>query len=123
MNLKDIGPVAAEAMTHFFAQAHNQEVIEQLIQSGIHWPLAEAKTLDEAHPFYGKTLVLTGTLEHMGRDEAKAKLQALGARVSGSVSRKTDAVIAGRDPGSKVTKAEALGVRVLSEEEFLNLIK
>lgn len=123
MNLKDIGPVAAEAITHFFAQTHNQAVIEQLVQSGIHWPLVEAKTLDEAHPFYGKTLVLTGTLEHMSRDEAKAKLQSLGARVSSSVSRKTDAVIAGRDPGSKVTKAEALGVWVLSEEEFLNLTK
>ncbi len=122
MALKDIGPVAAEAITHFFAQAHNQEVIEKLIQSGIHWPVIEAKALDESHPLYGKTFVLTGTLEAMGRDEAKTKLQALGARVSGSVSRKTDAVIAGRDPGSKVTKAEALGVKILSEEDFLKII-
>lgn len=123
MNLKDIGPVAAEAITHFFDQAHNQEVIDNLIKYGVHWPVVEAKVLDETHFFYHKTLVLTGTLEHMSRDEAKATLQALGARVSGSVSRKTDAVIAGRDPGSKVTKAKALGVQVLSEEAFLQLIK
>jgi DNA ligase (NAD+) len=122
MNLNDIGPVAAEAMIHFFAQEHNQDVINKLITSGIHWPVVQPKVLDETHAFYGKTIVLTGTLEHMSRDEAKAKLQALGARVSGSVSRKTDAVIAGRDPGSKVTKAEALGVQVLSEDDFLSLI-
>ncbi|MCH9756213.1 MAG: NAD-dependent DNA ligase LigA [Gammaproteobacteria bacterium] len=123
MNLKDIGPVAAEAMTHFFAQTHNQEIIHNLIEYGVHWPVAQPKTLDETHPFYGKTLVITGTLKHMSRDEAKATLQALGARVSGSVSRKTDAVIAGQDPGSKVTKAEALGVNILTEEDFLALIK
>lgn len=123
MNLKDIGPVAAEAITHFFAQSHNQEVINQLIENGIHWPFVQQKELDETHCFYGKTLVLTGTLEQMSRDEAKAKLQSLGARVSGFVSRKTDAVIAGRDPGSKVTKAEALGVRVLSEEEFIEALR
>ncbi|MDX2346035.1 MAG: NAD-dependent DNA ligase LigA [Legionella sp.] len=122
MNLKDIGPVAAEAITHFFAQAHNQAVIHKLVERGIHWPVIEPKVVDTAHAFYGKTFVLTGTLEHMSRDEAKAKLQALGARVSGSVSRKTDAVIAGRDPGSKVTKAEALGVKILSEKDFLSLV-
>jgi len=118
MNLDDIGPVAAEAITHFFAQTHNKDVINKLIDCGIHWPEAEVQVVDEAHVFYGKTLVLTGTFESMGREEAKAKLIALGARVSGSVSAKTYAVIAGRDPGSKVTKAEALGVKVLSEDDL-----
>ena len=118
MGLDDIGPVAAEAITHFFAQTHNKDVITKLIACGINWPEAEVVVVDEAHEFYGKTLVLTGTFENMGREEAKAKLIALGARVSGSVSAKTYAVIAGRDPGSKVTKAEALGVRVLSEDDL-----
>ena len=118
MSLDDIGPVAAEAITHFFAQTHNKDVINKLIDCGIHWPEAEVAVLDEAHAFYGKTLVLTGTFESMGREEAKAKLIALGARVSGSVSAKTYAVIAGRDPGSKVTKAEGLGVKVLSEDDL-----
>ncbi len=122
MTLKDIGPVAAEAITQFFAQAHNEEVIQKLMQCGIHWPTVQTTTHDKAHPFYDKTLVLTGTLDSMSRDEAKAKLQALGARVSGSVSRKTDAVIAGRDPGSKVSKAESLGVQVLSEKNFLDAL-
>ncbi|NCT56501.1 MAG: NAD-dependent DNA ligase LigA [Legionella sp.] len=123
MNLDDIGPVAAEAITHFFAQAHNQDVIQKLIASGITWPEVDVMVVDEAHIFYGKTLVLTGTFESMGREEAKAKLIALGARVSGSVSAKTYAVIAGRDPGSKVTKAEGLGVRILSENDLIKAIK
>ena len=79
--------------------------------------------MQKSHIFYGKTLVLTGTFESMGREEAKAKLIALGARVSGSVSAKTYAVIAGRDPGSKVTKAEGLGVRILSENDLIKAIK
>ncbi|MDF1827536.1 MAG: NAD-dependent DNA ligase LigA [Legionellaceae bacterium] len=122
MRLDDIGPVAAEAITHFFAQTHNKEVITKLIACGITWPEAEVIEVDETHAFYGKTLVLTGTFESMGREEAKAKLIALGARVSGSVSAKTYAVIAGRDPGSKVTKAEGLGVRVLSEDDLLRAL-
>jgi len=122
MKLDDIGPVAAEAITHFFAQAHNKDVINKLIDGGIYWPDADVVVVDEAHAFYGKTLVLTGTFENMGREEAKAKLIALGARVSGSVSAKTYAVIAGRDPGSKVTKAEALGVSVLSEDELMKAL-
>ena len=122
MKLDDIGPVAAEAITYFFAQAHNIDVINKLIVSGIHWPEVEVGLLDEAHAFYGKTLVLTGTFDSMSREEAKAKLIALGARVSGSVSAKTYAVIAGRDPGSKVTKAEALGVSVLSEDDLMKAL-
>jgi len=122
MNLDDIGPVVAGAITHFFAQKHNKDVIKKLIACGIHWPESELNTLDEAHVFYGKTLVLTGTFENMGREEVKAKLIALGARVSSSVSTKTYAVIAGRDPGSKINKAEALGVSVLSEDDLMKAL-
>ncbi|KTD08884.1 DNA ligase [Legionella hackeliae] len=122
MELKDIGPVCAYHVVHFFAQAHNVDVINKLIAYGVHWPQEERKQLDEQHPFFGKTLVLTGTLTSMGREDAKARLLALGAKVSGSVSKKTDYVIAGSEAGSKLDKALEFGVRVLNEEEFLVLL-
>lgn len=117
--LQDIGPIAAAHIMHFFAQAHNLEVIDRLIALGVHWPAKEIKSVDIGHPFYGKTMVLTGTLTHFSRDEAKAKLLALGAKVAGSVSAKTDYVVAGTEAGSKLTKATELGVKVLDEAEFL----
>ncbi|ETO93505.1 NAD-dependent DNA ligase LigA [Legionella oakridgensis] len=120
--LKDIGPVVASHVVHFFAQTHNMEVIHKLLDYGVHWPVEERKKIDTHHPLYDKTVVLTGTLTAMSRDEAKSRLVALGARVSGSVSAKTDYVIAGEDPGSKLNKATALGVRVLSEDELLNMM-
>lgn len=120
LSLKDIGPVAANNVIHFFAQSHNVDVINQLIQYGVHWPIAEKTEANTQNPFYGKTVVLTGTLTQMGREEAKAKLLALGAQVTGSVSKKTDYVIAGADAGSKYTKAIELGVTLLTEEEFIN---
>jgi DNA ligase (NAD+) len=119
MSLKDIGPVAADNVLHFFAQAHNRWVIEALIAHGVHWPKTEKKNINPAHPFFGKTIVLTGTLSIMGREGAKAKLLGLGAIVSGSVSKKTDFVIVGEDAGSKYQKALELGVAVLTEEEFV----
>ena len=122
MTLKDIGPIAADYVVHFFAQAHNRQVIQQLIARGVNWPITEKAVVDTQHPFYGKTLVLTGSLSSMGREEAKAKLLSLGAQVSGSVSKKTDYVIAGADPGSKYTKAIDLGVPVLTEENFVQLL-
>ncbi|GGI78933.1 NAD-dependent DNA ligase LigA [Legionella impletisoli] len=122
MALKDIGPVVAEHVVHFFAQDHNLEVIDKLLQYGVHWPTPEEKPVDESHPFYGKTVVLTGSLSSMSRDEAKAKLTARGAKVTGSVSAKTDYLIAGVDPGSKYTKASELGVPILNEDEFLELL-
>ncbi|KTD18899.1 NAD-dependent DNA ligase LigA [Legionella jordanis] len=122
MTLKDIGPVCAYHVVHFFAQAHNCDVIDRLISYGVHWPKEEKKTFNQEHPLYGKTLVLTGTLNSMGREEAKARLLALGAKVSGSVSKKTDFVIAGAEAGSKLDKANELGVRVLNEEEFIALL-
>jgi DNA ligase (NAD+) len=120
--LKDIGPVAADYVLHFLAEPHNLQVIHQLIERGVHWPIAETLQIDTQNPFYGKTVVLTGTLTAMGREDAKAKLLALGAKVSGSVSKKTDYVIAGADAGSKYTKALELGVLVLSEEDFVRMM-
>ncbi|MBA2656059.1 MAG: NAD-dependent DNA ligase LigA [Tatlockia sp.] len=122
MKLRDIGPVVAQHIVYFFAQAHNVAVIEKLLEYGVNWPAEKIKKLDETHPFYNKTLVLTGSLAAWGRDEAKAALLAVGAKVTGSVSAKTDFVIAGAEAGSKLEKARALGVRVLSEEEFLILL-
>ncbi len=108
----DVGPAVAAHVCHFFAEKRNEEVIRKLREAGVHWP--EAKPQGEG-PLKGSTYVLTGTLEHRTRDEAKAALEALGARVSGSVSKKTTAVIAGRDAGSKLDKAEKLGVEILDE--------
>ena len=122
MELRDIGPVAATYTMHFFAQQHNIDVIEKLLAYGVHWPKAEIVQKDEQHPFYDKTMVLTGSLTSLSRDEAKAKLLAAGARVTGSVSAKTDFVVAGADPGSKFDKATELGVRILTEDEFLGLL-
>ncbi len=116
----DIGPVVAQHIVQFFQQPHNQEVIARLQAAGIHWPDVERTT---RQPLQGKTYVLTGTLSGITRDEAKQKLQALGAKVSGSVSKKTTAVIAGEKAGSKLAKAEALGVKVLSEQDLMELLK
>ncbi|MBA2650969.1 MAG: NAD-dependent DNA ligase LigA [Tatlockia sp.] len=123
MTLKDIGPVVAQHIVHFFGQIHNNDVIAKLLAFGVHWPQEKIKKLNEHHPFFNKTMVLTGTLVTMGRDEAKAALLAVGAKVTGSVSAKTDYVVAGSEAGSKLDKATALGVRVLSEDEFLALLE
>ncbi|HAU1150996.1 TPA: NAD-dependent DNA ligase LigA [Legionella pneumophila] len=122
MTLNDIGPVAASHIVHFFAQPHNLEVINRLLELGIHWPKPEKIQVNPQNPFYGKTVVLTGTLSSMGREEAKAKLLALGAKVSGSVSSKTDYVIAGSEAGTKLIKAAELGVAIIEEDEFLKRI-
>lgn len=120
MDLRDIGPVAASDVLHFFSQQHNRDVIEKLITYGVYWPVPADSARDMSNPFYGKTIVLTGSLTSMSRDEAKAKLLALGAKVTGSVSAKTDFVISGIEPGSKYTKAQELGVSILTEEDFIN---
>jgi DNA ligase (NAD+) len=122
MTLKDIGPVVAHHIVHFFAQTHNCEVIAKLLALGVHWPREERKRLDEHHPFHGKVMVLTGTLASMTREEAKEQLQKVGARVTGSVSAKTDYVVAGSQAGSKLDKATVLGIKVLREDEFLTLL-
>ncbi|MDF1757147.1 MAG: NAD-dependent DNA ligase LigA [Legionellaceae bacterium] len=120
-SLNDIGPVGAEYIVHFFATPHNIEVINRLLASGIIWPEKEKNHASENGVFYKKTIVLTGTLS-VGRDEVKDKLISAGARVSGSISKKTDFLLAGRDAGSKLAKANELGVAVLTEDEFLDLI-
>lgn len=117
--LQDVGPITAEAIIHFFAQNHNQRVIQSLLNIGIHWPSKVSQVVDTTHQFYGKTVVLTGSLRKMSRDEAKDKLQAVGARVSGSVSRKTDIVVVGEDPGSKYDKALSLGLKIITESELI----
>jgi DNA ligase (NAD+) len=118
----DVGEVVAESIHTFFRQPHNREVIGRLRKAGVHWqdeqPLLKAK-----QPLAGKTFVLTGTLSSMTRDEAKDRLQALGAKVSGSVSKKTDYVVVGADPGSKADKAASLGVEMLDEEGFARLLR
>jgi DNA ligase (NAD+) len=122
MEAPDVGPVVAESVAGFFREKHNREVIEQLRAAGVRWqegPPARAAT---AGPFAGKIVVLTGTLGAMTRDEAKDRIEALGGKVTGSVSAKTDYVVAGEEAGSKLDKARALGVKVLDEAQFLKMI-
>ncbi|MDP4029877.1 MAG: NAD-dependent DNA ligase LigA [Gallionella sp.] len=120
--VRDVGPVVAQSLVAFLAEAHNREVIAQLRASGVHWPEHEQRQMTEL-PFSGKTFVLTGTLAAMSRDAAKEKLEALGAKVAGSVSKKTDYVVAGAEAGSKLDKARELGVAVLDEQQFLELLE
>ena len=114
----DVGEVVANRIFIFWREAHNVAVVEDLIAQGVHWETVEVKEASE-NLFKDKTVVLTGTLTQMGRNEAKALLQQLGAKVSGSVSGKTDFVIAGDAAGSKLVKAQELNITVLTEEEFL----
>jgi len=117
----DVGPVVAHSIHTFFAHAHNREVVQALRDAGVHWPEGEALAPTEL-PLAGLTVVLTGTLPTMGRDEAKDKLEALGAKVAGSVSKKTSYVVAGAEAGSKLEKAQALGVPVLDEAGLMHLL-
>jgi len=117
----DIGPVVAHSVFTFFRQPHNVDVIRKLVQAGLSWPALE-KRIIETLPLAGKSFVITGTLESMSRDDAKARLQALGAKVSGSVSQKTDYVVAGAEPGSKYDKALELGITILDEAALQKLI-
>ncbi len=121
-SVPDVGPIVANSIYTFFRQAHNLEVIDKLIAAGIHWPKVEVKAA-EVLPLAGKVIVLTGSLQSMSRSEAKKRLQALGAKVTGSVSKKTDWVIAGEAAGSKLKKAQELGVEVLDETGLLNLLQ
>ncbi len=117
----DVGEVVANRIFVFWREAHNVAVVEDLIAQGVHWETVEVKEASE-NLFKDKTVVLTGTLTQMGRNEAKSLLQQLGAKVSGSVSSKTDFVIAGDAAGSKLAKAQELNITVLTEEEFLEQI-
>ncbi len=118
----DVGPIVARYVYDFFRQSHNLEVIDNLIRAGVHWEESEPRE-NEPAPLEGKTYVLTGALQHMTRDEAREHLQRLGARVAGSVSKKTTAVIAGEKAGSKLDKARQLGIRILDEKALLALLE
>jgi DNA ligase (NAD+) len=117
----DVGPVVAQAIVDFLAEAHNRQVIEALRAAGVHWP-EEARLAKPHGPLAGKTFVLTGTLPNLTRDQAQALIEAAGGKVSGSVSKKTDYVVAGSDPGSKLDKAQALGIVVLDEAGLRELL-
>lgn len=118
----DVGPVVAASVCHFFAEAHNREVIAALCAAGVHWPDIEVSPASTNSALAGKTFVLTGTLPTLKRDEAKAMIEAVGGKVSGSVSKKTHYVVAGEEAGSKLEKAQELGLTILSEAELLALL-
>lgn len=120
--VNDVGEVVAQHLAHFFQESHNQTIIDGLLAAGIHWPKPEAVVENSDSPFNGKTVVLTGTLSEMTRNEAKQQLELAGAKMTSSVSAKTDFVIAGEQAGSKLTKANELGVTVLSEAEWLAMM-
>ncbi|GGP47243.1 DNA ligase [Shewanella algicola] len=121
LEVSDVGEVVAKHISQFFAQPHNIEVIEQLLAAGITWPAIEQA--DESQlSLKGQTWVLTGTLTQLNRNDAKAQLQALGAKVAGSVSKNTDCVVAGEAAGSKLAKAQELGVKVIDEQGLLDLL-
>jgi len=118
----DVGPIVAESIARFFAEKHNREVVEQLRAAGVHWTEGEGAASKAATgPFAGKIVVLTGTLS-IPRDDAKAMIEEAGGKITGSVSKKTDYVIAGAEAGSKLDKANELGVRVLDEAQFLEML-
>jgi DNA ligase (NAD+) len=118
----DVGPVVAASIAAFFAETHNREVIEGLRRAGVHWQEDEPARAG-SQVLAGKTLVLTGSLPTLKRDEAKALVEAAGGKVAGSVSKKTDYVVAGEEAGSKLEKALELGVTVIDEAEFMNLLE
>ena len=126
--LPDIGPVVAQSVVAFFKESHNLEVIQSFKSAGVHWDETEVeadknKSEVQDQALAGQIFVLTGTLMSMPRNTAKARLEALGAKVSGSVSKKTTCVVAGEKAGSKLTKAQNLGVKVIDEEEFVALLE
>ncbi|MEG3135382.1 NAD-dependent DNA ligase LigA [Rouxiella sp. T17] len=123
--VQDVGDVVAKHVVNFLAEEHNQQVIDELLspEVNLHWPEPKVIVAEEIDsPFAGKVLVLTGSLSILSRDEAKDRLTALGAKVTGSVSKKTDMVIAGEAAGSKLVKAQELGIEVIDEEEMIRLL-
>ena len=120
-NIRDIGPTIAKSVVDYFSSLENINLINSLKEVGVNTVyLKEVNTSDTL--FSGKTFVLTGSLEKFTRDEAKKRIEALGGKTSSSVSKKTDYVIAGSEAGSKLTKAQSLGINILSEEDFINML-
>lgn len=118
----DVGPVVAARIRAFFDEEHNRKVIEELRALGLKWEETQPTARPTEGPCVGKTFVLTGTLSRMTRDQAKARIQALGGKVSGSVSKKTDYVVFGENAGSKLSKAQSLEIKILNEAEFEELL-
>lgn len=119
LSISDIGPVVAEHIYVFFREPHNQRVIQSLLNSGIHWSDGQNETVSSS-PFQGKVVVITGTLATMTREQAKEKLEVLGAKVTDTVSKKTDFVVVGENPGSKRDKAVSLHIEMIDENQFLS---
>jgi DNA ligase (NAD+) len=122
LEVADVGPIVAESVHAFFAEPHNVEVVEALLKAGFEWPEHEGKAAAAPQPLAGKTFVLTGTLPTLAREDAKEMIESLGGKVAGSVSKKTDYVVAGAEAGSKLDKAEALGIALLDEAGLLALL-
>ncbi|PMN67257.1 NAD-dependent DNA ligase LigA [Enterovibrio norvegicus] len=122
INVQDVGVIVAKHVTSFFGEERNKEAIDALLEAGIHWPEIAARDESVSLALDGKVVVLTGTLSQMSRSDAKAALQALGAKVTGSVSAKTDLLIAGEAAGSKLTKAQDLGIDILDEDGMMQLL-
>ncbi|MBK1728322.1 NAD-dependent DNA ligase LigA [Halorhodospira halophila] len=121
--IEDVGPVVARAIAGFFAEPHNRQVVDHLCAAGVHWPEPDPpEQAESVSSLAGRAFVVTGTLETMTRDEAKAAIEACGGRVTGSVSRKTDYLVAGADAGSKLNKARELGVEVVNESGLRELL-
>ncbi len=121
-SVPDVGPVVASRIRSFFDEPHNREVIRKLRDEGVHWMDLEPSARDESGPLAGKVFVLTGTLPSMTRDEAKGKIQAAGGKVTGSVSKKTDFVVAGDNAGSKLTRAQKLDITIIDESGLEKLL-
>jgi DNA ligase (NAD+) len=122
LEVADVGPVVAASVAHFFAEPHNRDVIAQLRGAGVSWPEQPGAVAPARGPLAGLTVVLTGTLPDMTREQAKERIMAAGGKVAGSVSKKTDLLVAGAEAGSKREKAEALGVRVIDERGLRQLL-
>ena len=122
IEVQDIGAIVASHITAFFAQDKNQMVIDDLRVQGVHWPDIEEKDQDAPQPLAGKVVVLTGSLSQLTRSDAKATLEGLGAKVTGSVSKKTDILFAGENAGSKLAKAQDLGIEIRTEEDLIALM-
>ncbi|GAB2655028.1 NAD-dependent DNA ligase LigA [Vibrio panuliri] len=122
IEVADIGGVVASHITAFFAQDKNRQVIAELLACGVHWPEIEERDESVPQPLAGKVVVLTGSLSQLSRSEAKAALENLGAKVTGSVSKKTDILFVGENAGSKLAKAQELGIEVQTEQDLVNLM-
>lgn len=123
IDVDDVGEIVAENVSHFFQQTHNLEVINSLQAQGVCWQMPENRVIEPDSIFTNKVLVITGTLASMSRSEAQKILEGLGAKVTGSVSSKTDFLIAGEKAGSKKTKAEQLAITILEEDDWLNMME